>query len=80
MTMICPEGYIEMQNNKSYIDLIEERESLIRKIREFEENISSTDDFMISLSPSPEVVYQMNLLYLGKLCELIAEVYNRENV
>ncbi len=69
-----------MQNNKSYIDLIEERESLIRKIREFEENISSTDDFMISLSPSPEVVYQMNLLYLGKLCELIAEVYNRENV
>ena len=27
--------------------------------------------------PSPEVVYQMNLLYLSKLCELLCEKYNK---
>lgn len=32
------------------------------------------------IHPSPEVVYQCNLEYLGKLCELIAEKYNQEYV
>ena len=81
MTIICPEVYIEMLNNKSYSDLIEERDSLIRVIREFEENMSETDDGITDYSsPSPEVEYQMNLLYLSKLCELIAEIYNRDYI
>ena len=28
--------------------------------------------------PSLELVYQMNLLYLSKLCELLCEKYNKE--
>ena len=83
--MVCPEGYIAGQNNKSYSDLLKERDSLIERIQDFEEKmrtIDETDDefrFRICTSPTPEVIYQMNLLYLGKLCELIAEAYAQDD-
>jgi hypothetical protein len=77
--MISPEGYIEMLEDKSYSGLLKKRDSLIRDIRKFENDRNRlSDEYYIH--PSPEVCYQMNLQYLGKLCELILAVYNREYV
>ena len=74
--MIHPEGYIDMIEDKSYENLLKERASLITKICEFEESIDKPKDKQWMISPSPEVVYQCNLMYLAKLCELIQETYN----
>ena len=74
--MISPMGFIEMHKDKSYEDLIIARDSLIEELRSFEASPDQTS----FISPSPEVVYQMNLQYLGKLCELIVEKYNQEYV
>lgn len=77
--MNSPECYIEMLEDKSYHALLKKRDSLISEIRKFENDKNKfCDEYYIH--PSPEVIYQMNLQYLGKLCELISEVYNREHV
>ena len=74
--MISLEGFIEMNKDKSYKELIKVRDELISDIRSFE----ADPDQKGFIDPSPEVVYQMNLQYLGKLCELIAEKYNQKYV
>lgn len=76
--MISPETFIEEYKDKSYIELIKVRDELLEEIRRFENKGQDSMGFMIS--PSPEVRYQCNLLYLGKLCELISEKYNIENI
>ena len=75
--LIHPEGYIEMIKDKSYENLLKERNALMKQIREFEESMGKPKDDRWKISPSPEVVYQCNLMYLAKLCELIKETYNR---
>ncbi|MBE6027509.1 MAG: hypothetical protein E7227_02750 [Clostridiales bacterium] len=77
--MISPEGFIEEYKNKSYIELVKVRDELLKEIRGFEKD-KGQDGMGIMISPSPEVRYQCNLLYLGKLCELISEKYNIENI
>lgn len=74
--MISPETFIEEHKDKSYIELLKVRDELLEEIRSFEYKGQDSMGFMIS--PSPEVRYQCNLLYLGKLCELISEKYNQE--
>lgn len=74
--MISPEGYIESYKNKPYRELLTVRDKLLDEIRAFEDHTYNPELEMIH--PSPEVVYQCNLEYLGKLCELIAEKYNQE--
>lgn len=76
--MISPEGYMEELREKSYRDLLSIREELLDEIRAFESR--SYDPELDMIKPSPEVIYQMNLEYLGKLCELISEKYNKEYV
>ena len=74
--MISPEVYIEEQKNKSYEELLAERDRLISDIKQFEggeKNEQVTE-------PSPDVVYQCNLKYLAKICELIAEKYNERKM
>lgn len=76
--MISPEGFIQEYIDKPYAELLCVRDDLAAKIRDFEKcEINPTE---IIMSPSPEVIYQCNLKYLGKLCELISEKYNREFV
>ena len=72
--MISPEGFAAMQREKSYAELLEVRDELIDVIREFEEGPAPS----IIISPSPEVIYKMNLEYLKKTCELILVKYNEE--
>lgn len=76
--MISPKGYIEEQKNKTYKELLKERDSLLKEIEKFENHDIPKEDYMID--PSPEVVYQCNLQYLGELLNLISKVYNEEVV
>lgn len=72
--MISPEGFIQKHIDKPYEELLCVRDELIAEIRDFEKcKVKSTE---IIMSPSPEVIYQCNLEYLGRLCELISEKYN----
>ncbi len=72
--MISPEGFIQEHIDKPYEQLLCVRDELIAEIRDFKKcKVSSTE---IIMSPSPDVIYQCNLEYLGRLCELISEKYN----
>ena len=76
--MISPNGFIESYKNKSYKELLPVRDELMQEIWTFENH--SYDSELIMMHPSPEVVYQCNLKYLGELCKLIADKYNQEYV
>lgn len=76
--MISPEGFIQEHIDKSYAELLRVRDELIAEIRDFEK--CRVNPIEITMSPSSDVIYQCNLEYLGKLCELISEKYNREFV
>ena len=63
--MISPKTFIENLKDKSYSELLEEREKLLNDIYSFEKRPNKSKGIFIS--PSPEVRYQVNLQYLGKL-------------
>ena len=77
--MISPEAYMEILKDKKYMELLPLRDELIEDIRQFEADPDRKGNGM-EMQPSPEVRYQCNLDYLGKLCELISEKYNAEYV
>lgn len=79
MTMISPQSFVDEFDDESYVTLLKERDKLIREIRHFEkhrEEIMNSEEAYIC--PSPDVVYQMNLEYLGALCMLISKKFNEE--
>ena len=81
--MVSPESYIDEIKDKSYKELLKERDELLEEIKDFEEAKELENENMIEIpeiiiDPSPEVVYQCNLEYLGELCKLISEKYNKE--
>ena len=77
--MKSPGGIIEEYNDKSYTELIFVRDDLIAKIRDFEKcKIDSIDSTESNMNSSLQVVYRCNLDYLGRVCKLISEKYNRE--
>jgi len=75
--MVSPQGFLEYHSDESYKELLPIRDGLLAAILFFEEH---KDDPKVIVCPSPEVVYQCNLTYLAKLCDLIAEKYNQEYV
>ena len=77
--MISPESYINQHKETSYAELLNIRDKLIIKVRNYETNKNNVFDEAI-VHPSPEVVYQCNLQYLAKLFELIAQKYSEEFV
>ena len=76
--MISPDWYVEDKKDKKYKELLVERDKLLKEIKDFENNNIPEKDYMID--PSPEVIYQCNLQYLSKLCDLIYKKYNQELV
>lgn len=80
--MISPEGYIKRFKNAEYLDLIKERNELLRFITEYEAKEMSGDRSGAEwdITPGPDVRYQMYLEYLGKLCALMQEKYSEEYV
>ena len=76
--MISPASYIDGQKGKTYKELLKERNKLLNDINDFENgNIEDSD---LIIDPSPEVIYQCNLMYHGELCKLISEKYNKEYI
>ena len=75
--MISPEIFIEEQKDKTYQELLVERNKLIREIKQYE---SGEEPEHIIINPSPDVRYQCNLEYLAKICELIARKFNEEKM
>lgn len=76
--MISPDMFVELHKDKKYKELLPVRDELISDIRAFEN--MTYDPEMSIICPAPEVLYQVHLQYLGRLCELISEKYNREYV
>lgn len=75
--MVSLSTYRESIKNKTYKELIQEREKLLKEIKSFESNTNVTND-LECMDPSPEVFYQCNLMYLSELCNLLADKYNEE--
>lgn len=73
--MISPQSYIEQQKEKSYEELVKERNRLIRDVRYFEKHMKELME-NVYIHPSPEVKYQCRLEYLGELCKLLSEQFN----
>lgn len=73
--MISPQLYVEKLANKSYHELLVERDELLKKIYEFENN---TEEDNTITKPSPDTIYQCYLLYLSELCKLILTKYKKE--
>ena len=80
--MISPEMFKENLKDKSYMELIRERNRLIRYIRKFEKDEMAGDrsDPGWRICPSQDVQYQMHLEYLAALCGMMKEKYNDEYV
>lgn len=85
--MLAPPDYILEENkDKSYEELLEVRDRLIREIRKFEkdgpvyEKYEDGDLLLADLvsSPSPDMVYRNDLESLGLLCKLISEKYTEK--
>ncbi len=76
--MISPDMFVELYKDKKYEDLLIIRDELFNDIRAFE--TKTYDPEMDNTCPLPEVIYQCNLEYLGKLCGLISEKYNKEYI
>ena len=80
--MISPERYQESLKDKSYMDLIRERDRLIRFIRKFEKDEMAGDrsDPAWNCFPLPNVQYQVFLEYLAVLCPVMQEKYNQDYI
>lgn len=75
--MISPENFIEIHKNKSYKELLAVRDELLSEIQHFESDTERQGEEWMR-APSPVVVYQCNLEYLGSLCQLISQRYNQD--
>jgi hypothetical protein len=69
--MISPESYREAQQEKSYEDLLRIREELLEEVHAYE-NHTALNSGDYDVDPDPDVIYQMNLLYLGEVCRLLS--------
>ncbi len=80
--MISPEMYAEQLQDATYLELIAERDNLIRYIRHYEKSEMRGDRSgkEWSINPQPVVRYQVYLEYLSELCRLMKEKYNKDYV
>jgi hypothetical protein len=77
--MVSPNYFVEMHKNESYEQLLKVRDELLVDIYGFEE-AARKNQIEHTICPSPEVIYQCNLEYLGSLCNLISPKYNEEYI
>ena len=75
--MISPKTYIKEQKDKTYEELIKERDRLIKEVRYFEKK-KKKEMKVQYISPSHDVIYQWNLECLSELCSLIQEKFNEK--
>lgn len=71
--IISPDTYKETLKDKTYAELLSERDSLIKSIKQYEKERFRLNQ-EIGMIPFSETIYHCNLLYLAKVCEMISEV------
>lgn len=80
--MVSPQTYGDHIQDKSYLELIRERDRLIHFLKDFEKKEKTGDrsspDWQCC--PKPDVVYQMYLEYLAVICGVMQKKYNEEYV
>lgn len=82
--MESAESFAAALKGKSYHELRRVKNGLVAEVRGFEHErlVRADEGFCLPgedlVCPGPDVVYQMNLAYLAKLCEKLAEQFNRE--
>ena len=69
--MLSPEAFKEMNKDKSLEDCYLIRRELMEDLLRYDYNEVPGTEYLIM--PSPETIYNMNNLYLMKICELIEE-------
>ena len=80
--MRSPKAYINSFRDAEYLDLIMERDRLMRFVKEYEEKDIAGDRSgkEWDIHPQPDVRYQVYLEYLSRLCMLMTEKYNEAYV
>lgn len=76
--MVSPEFFKDENKNKSLKELITTKNELINEINECE-NILNNEAIMSEIAfskPGPKVRYEMNMLYLKEIIDLIIEKKN----
>lgn len=76
--MISPDTYKEGLAGMNVNELAARRDELVESVRRFESGDVGEGGF--AMDPGPEVAYQVELLYLAKVCEALSEEYNRSVV
>lgn len=76
--MVSAERFISEHRKDTYEELIALRGELLAYILRFERGELTEEER--TACPSPETVYKSYLSYLGKLCELTAERYNKTRI
>lgn len=70
--MLSTADYIKQQRNKSYTELIKERERILDSIQKYETEEMGKVKKDVSF-PTSETMYQMQIRYLKSVCELMLE-------
>ena len=80
--MISPHSFGDSIKDKSYPEMIRERDRLIRFLKNFEKKEMAGDRSAPDwrCNPSPDVMYQVYLEYLAVLCGIMQEKYNNEYI
>ena len=77
--MIGPGAYAYINRDKTYDELIEERDRLVSYMKKYERYLADKNDKDDSLNwnmnPDPSVVYQMDFEYLEELCRIMMRKY-----
>lgn len=76
--MMSPEAYKEGLAGMGVGELAALRDELVESVKAFEGG--SPEEGEIIEGPDPEVVYQVELLYLARVCEALSEEYNRSRI
>lgn len=84
MDMISPEVFATLHDDMTWDELIDAREELMDEIliyEQFPDKIPSLPglDRLTLIDSDPDVIYQMNLLYLAELLKLTAKAFAKEN-
>ena len=75
--MMSPETYVMKYENSTYFELLKLKNELVQEITEFENDIEMKNPEW-GINPSPDVHYQWNLEFLGKVASMLQEAFNEE--
>lgn len=78
--LVAPEVILEEYKEKEYIDLIDVRNKIIRRIKEYESiyvfKTRKPKEIEIEICPGPDVQYLWDCELLGLISKLINEKYH----